>query len=593
MTKREKVLLLGMGMPLESPSLAGRATLGYVDALRCLGYEVAVLDDLPHPVLAGITSRDVALYIEPLSPVIISRLMQVTGSRHLLWELREGHFPALCMSQVALDSGDPFRQHERWRTALGMKRLLPHSLGGGTGAGWVAVASDGEGTRILAAVLPGARLPGPVRRRVLEATRALGWPGVWEMDVEICGGNDLAFMDIRPHPFRVLALAGRLAGVNPVELHLCLLLGRKGWAEGLEETWVGEPMQAQPVGEGETEGVEPRWEGLPTLQSYCLQPGEASVMLKAGCITHQGEQRLVLWEELEESGFLEGRGLAVAPPCHLGRRMAGEVLHRVAEEARRHRGFTVIRLLLGRGRARLAGVEGGSSQWPFAFWVEKLFGSARILKEGVFPADYPCHFPGGGPYLARIPTAGGGGSDEGTLEDKGKDRQPWGYRLALGKSLEEVLVRAVLERLGGFPRGGKVVLSVADREKREVIGLARELALMGYEIFATEGTARALKMAGIEAKKVKKLKEGRPNILHLLRGGGVDMVVNVPRGRGPQSDGRYIREEAAAAGIPCFTRVHSAWYLVRGMRSLDLGKWDPWPVGLLGGEGHEFSTQAG
>jgi len=225
--------------------------------------------------------------------------------------------------------------------------------------------------------------------------------------------------------------------------------------------------------------------------------------------------------------------------------------------------------------------------------VEKLFGSERVLEEGVLPAEHPCHFPGGGPYLARIPTTGGGGSDEGILEDKGKDRQPWGYRLALGKSLEEVLARAVLERLGGLPRGGKAVLSVADREKREVIGLARELALMGYEIFATEGTARALRMAGIEAKKVKKLKEGRPNILHLLKGGGVDLVVNVPRGRGPQSDGGYIREEAAAAGIPCFTRVHSAWYLVRGMRSIDLGKWDPWPVGLLGGEGHEFSTQAG
>jgi len=104
--------------------------------------------------------------------------------------------------------------------------------------------------------------------------------------------------------------------------------------------------------------------------------------------------------------------------------------------------------------------------------------------------------------------------------------------------------------------------------------IARGLREAGYRLAATRGTARTLKAAGISVKVVNKLQEGRPNVLDLMRNDEIQLVINVPRGRKPKSDGFYIREDAARHGIPCLTDLEVAMALVRGLRVCSAAGWD-------------------
>jgi carbamoyl-phosphate synthase large subunit len=135
--------------------------------------------------------------------------------------------------------------------------------------------------------------------------------------------------------------------------------------------------------------------------------------------------------------------------------------------------------------------------------------------------------------------------------------------------------------------GGKAFLSVANREKRRALLLARELMQAGYVLLATRGTAHALAAAGMEVETVNKLREGRPNILDLIRNGQVGMVVNIPRGKHPHSDGFYIRAASAHHGIPCITDMEVALALARGLRQAGPSAWELRPLQEYGRSRHE------
>ena len=118
-----------------------------------------------------------------------------------------------------------------------------------------------------------------------------------------------------------------------------------------------------------------------------------------------------------------------------------------------------------------------------------------------------------------------------------------------------------------LPESGAVFLSLADRDKPAGVEAARLFREQGFAIAATAGTAQALTDAGIEvATVVAKLGEtGGHDSVELIADGQVDLVVNSPRGRGPRSDGRYIRIAAAAHDVPLLTTGAAALAAARGM----------------------------
>jgi carbamoyl-phosphate synthase large subunit len=119
-----------------------------------------------------------------------------------------------------------------------------------------------------------------------------------------------------------------------------------------------------------------------------------------------------------------------------------------------------------------------------------------------------------------------------------------------------------------LPREGLIFLSVTSRYKEGLVAMAQKLHNMGHPLLATDGTARRLDEAGIPVTRVKKLAEGRPNLLDYLHDGQVKLVINTPSGKGARTDEGKIRAAAVQAGVPCITTLSAGEACVRAMEAL-------------------------
>ncbi|MAV35015.1 MAG: carbamoyl phosphate synthase large subunit, partial [Planctomycetaceae bacterium] len=119
-----------------------------------------------------------------------------------------------------------------------------------------------------------------------------------------------------------------------------------------------------------------------------------------------------------------------------------------------------------------------------------------------------------------------------------------------------------------LPESGKIFLSVSGRHKQKFVPLARRLSALGYELVATIGTARVLRAGEIEVDEVKKLAEGHPNLLDLLKNDEVALIMNTPNGKGARTDEGKIRAAAVQAGVPSITTLQAAEAAVRAMEAL-------------------------
>ena len=112
-------------------------------------------------------------------------------------------------------------------------------------------------------------------------------------------------------------------------------------------------------------------------------------------------------------------------------------------------------------------------------------------------------------------------------------------------------------------------LSVVDRDKKYIPGIARDLKALGFELMATPGTKKYLDAAGIEGtEEVQKIASGSPNILERLESGEVRLVINTPSGRGGHLDEAKIRQRTITLNIPCITTIPAARAAVNGIRAL-------------------------
>jgi len=120
-----------------------------------------------------------------------------------------------------------------------------------------------------------------------------------------------------------------------------------------------------------------------------------------------------------------------------------------------------------------------------------------------------------------------------------------------------------------LPQKGRIFLSVASPQAKEMmVGMARRLVAMGFELIATSGTARALTEAGIAVEIVKKLQEGHPNLIDSLIDGRVQLIFNTPRGKGARTDEGRIRAASVQYGVPCITTLPAAEACVLAMEAL-------------------------
>jgi carbamoyl-phosphate synthase large subunit len=129
---------------------------------------------------------------------------------------------------------------------------------------------------------------------------------------------------------------------------------------------------------------------------------------------------------------------------------------------------------------------------------------------------------------------------------------------------------------GALPTKGRVFVSVANRDKRNLVFPARALVELGFELLATSGTAEVLRRNGIDATVVRKHSDGEGpdgerTVVQLIHDGEVDLIINTPYGTGSRLDGYEIRTAAVARSVPCLTTVQAMGAAVQGIDSLIRG----------------------
>jgi len=119
-----------------------------------------------------------------------------------------------------------------------------------------------------------------------------------------------------------------------------------------------------------------------------------------------------------------------------------------------------------------------------------------------------------------------------------------------------------------LPLEGSILLTVTDKDKPELLPIARKLRGLGFSIYATENTSRFLDGNQVKNTAVKKLHEGRPNITDLIKNKELNLIVNTPAGRTSKYDDSYIRIMAIQHKIPYITTMSAAFASVEAIEEI-------------------------
>ena len=150
----------------------------------------------------------------------------------------------------------------------------------------------------------------------------------------------------------------------------------------------------------------------------------------------------------------------------------------------------------------------------------------------------------------------------------GPEMRSTGEVLGLSRFYGEAFFKAQEATQTKLPLEGTVLITVNDKDKDEVVDLARDFAETGFKILASKHTGKLIQDAGIEVEIVNKLQEGRPNILDLITNGKIDLIVNTPIGKDRNVDDSYLRKAAIKKKVPYMTTMAAAKATISGIQSL-------------------------
>ena len=143
-----------------------------------------------------------------------------------------------------------------------------------------------------------------------------------------------------------------------------------------------------------------------------------------------------------------------------------------------------------------------------------------------------------------------------------------GECLGISKSYHEALYKAFLGAGVELPKHKQMIITVKDADKGEAIAVAKRFEKLGYIIYATRSTAKALTEAGVKARKVNKISQESPTVMDLILGHKIDLVIDTPtQGRDKTRDGFLIRRNAIETGVYCITAMDTANALAKALEN--------------------------
>ena len=152
----------------------------------------------------------------------------------------------------------------------------------------------------------------------------------------------------------------------------------------------------------------------------------------------------------------------------------------------------------------------------------------------------------------------------------GPEMKSTGEVMGVGKTFGEAFVKSQMGAGTKLPTSGKVFISVKNNDKPRAIEVARALAVMGFTVSATKGTAAAMNAAGVACVVVNKVTEGRPHVVDMIKNNEIVLVINtVEERRNAIADSRQIRTSALLARVTTFTTIAGAEAAVQGMPHME------------------------
>ncbi len=150
----------------------------------------------------------------------------------------------------------------------------------------------------------------------------------------------------------------------------------------------------------------------------------------------------------------------------------------------------------------------------------------------------------------------------------GPEMKSTGECLGIASTFEEALYKAFLGAGINLPKYKNMIMTVRDSDKPDAVQIAKRFEALGYNIFATKGTARALMEADVQVRLTRKVEQESPNILDLILGHEIDLVIDTPsQGVGHAQDGFIIRRNAIETGVNVLTSLDTAEALVTSLEN--------------------------
>ncbi len=150
----------------------------------------------------------------------------------------------------------------------------------------------------------------------------------------------------------------------------------------------------------------------------------------------------------------------------------------------------------------------------------------------------------------------------------GPEMKSTGECLGIAKTFNEAIYKAFLGAGIDLPKHRQMIITVKDADKGEAIEVGRRFEKLGYKIYATRSTAKALNDAGVKARKVNKISQESPTVMDLILGHRIDLVIDTPtQGRDKSRDGFLIRRTSIETGVNCLTSLDTAKALATSLEN--------------------------
>jgi carbamoyl-phosphate synthase large subunit len=154
----------------------------------------------------------------------------------------------------------------------------------------------------------------------------------------------------------------------------------------------------------------------------------------------------------------------------------------------------------------------------------------------------------------------------------GPEMKSTGEVMGVADNFGDAFAKAQIAAGQKLPTQGCIFISVTDHDKPHVPDVARKFVDMGFKLVATAGTADVIEADGMACERVYKVKEGRPNVVDLIKGDRIQLIVNTPQGQDPFFDEKAIRRAAVTARIPTITTLAAARAAAEGIAALQRGE---------------------